>query len=238
MPRDLSKLKGCVAVIPAAGVGKRMQSKLPKQYLKIKDRSILGITLDKFLSFSPVKLIVLVVSSHDTLYKNLREIENEKIIIIDGGDERIHSVYNALCYLYDNGLADKTPVMVHDAVRPCVSHQDLQKLLDAFKSSQQPCLLTAPVVDTLQSVNADQQIESLVDRSKIVRALTPQMAQFIQLKKSIESVIDNKTLITDEVSALCLNGYQVNAVTGQSDNIKITHPDDLALAEFYLEQQI
>ncbi len=226
-----------VAIVPAAGVGSRMQSEIPKQYLKIKDRSILGITLDKLMSYKSIDLVVLVVSSEDDHYQGLKDIDSNDIIIIEGGQERIHSVYNAIRYLFDNGLPDETPVMVHDAARPCVLHSDLDKLSDTFKNNQLPCMLVAPVVDTLQKINQQQQVESRVDRSNLVRALTPQMAKFIDLKDSLKKALDKAQLFTDEVSALTYSGHNVNVVYASNGNIKITHPEDLPIAEFYLEQE-
>ncbi|WP_444994197.1 2-C-methyl-D-erythritol 4-phosphate cytidylyltransferase [Aliikangiella sp. IMCC44359] len=237
MPGDLSNFSGTVAIIPAAGSGSRMGTDVPKQYLTINQATILDITLEKFLSYAPVKLIILVISPDDNRYTQLKEIDNKKIVVIDGGEERVHSVYNALRYLYDHGLPDHTAVMVHDAARPCISHHDLDKLNQSFLSNSDACLLTAPITDTIQQLDEKLTVQKAVDRSLLVRALTPQMAQFIELKQALRSAIDSKALITDEASALVASGYQVNAVTGRSDNIKITHPDDLTFAEFYLSRE-
>ena len=235
--RDLSELKGAVAIIPAAGTGKRVNAELPKQYLKIGDRSILGLTLDRFLGYEPIDVVVLVISPSDAWYENLREIENEKIIVIEGGEERSDSINNALSFLYDCGLSDDVPVMIHDAARPCITEKDIDKLFVTYKQSRAGCFLAAPVVDTIHQVNQDKQVSGQVDRSCIVRALTPQIARFIDFKSSLDDAIANKLDITDDVSSLQLAGHKVTAVMGRADNIKITTAEDLALAEFYLQQQ-
>lgn len=235
--KDFSEIKGIVAVIPAAGLGSRMKSKIPKQYLKIKDKTILGITLDKFLSYEPVELIVLVVSPDDQDYQKLKDINHERLVIIEGGEERIHSVFNALQFLFDQGLPDNTPVMVHDAARPCILHKDLESLRSEFEKNQIPCMLVASVVDTLQKIDKYGQVTKRIDRTNLVRALTPQMAKFVDLKDAVKKGLDNKRIFTDEVSALTYSGHRVNTIKATNGNIKITHPEDLPIAEFYLEQE-
>lgn len=233
---DLSQFKATVAIIAAAGYGSRMQSDTPKQYLKINRQTILDITLSQFLSFEPVELIILVISPQDIYFKHLEHADNEKVIIIEGGDERADSVYNALNFLYDCGLPDEAAIMVHDAVRPCITHDDLDKLSEFHAQSSSPCLLVSPIDDSLQKIH-NGLIEESVDRSGLVRALTPQMASFIDLKSSLKNAIQNKINVTDEASALVASGYKVSTVVGRSDNIKITHAEDIALAEFYLKRQ-
>jgi 2-C-methyl-D-erythritol 4-phosphate cytidylyltransferase len=237
MPIDLSTIKGTVAIIPAAGIGERVGANKPKQYLTIGGRTILGLTLDKFLNFDPVELVVIVVSPNDQYLANLRYIENAKIVVIDGGNERVESVNNALSYLFDNGLPDDTAVMIHDAARPCVTHEDMVRLIETFNQNQKACFLALPVADTLQQLDDEQRVLGPLDRRNIVRALTPQMARFADFKHAVESAVINKLPITDDVSALVAAGQDVQMVIGRADNIKITVADDLALAEFYLRQQ-
>ena len=237
MPGDFSTIKGTVAIIPAAGIGERVGADRPKQYLKIGDRTILGLTLDQFLSFDPIEVVVVVVSPNDQYLQHLRCIENKKIVIIDGGDERVNSVNNALSYLYDNGLADDTPVMIHDAARPCITHEDLKRLTVIYEETGKACFLAAPVNDTLQQVDDEQHVIKTLDRKNIVRAFTPQLARFADLKSAIDKVINEKLPVTDDVSALVAAGHEVKMVIGRADNIKITVADDLALAEFFLQRQ-
>ena len=237
MVGDISQIKGAVAIIPAAGIGERMNADKPKQYLKINGRSVLGLTLDKFLSFDPVEVIVIVISPNDKYFQHLANIENDKIIVIDGGDERVDSVHNALRYLFDNGLPDDTPVMIHDAARPCITHEDIEKLYLAYQKFNKACFLASPVIDTLHQVDDEQHVEKPVDRRNIVRALTPQIGKFIDLNEAIKTADEQKLPVTDDVSALLAAGHNVQVVFGRADNIKITHPDDLALAEFYLSKQ-
>lgn len=235
--KDLSTINGAVAIIPAAGIGQRMNAEVPKQYLKIGERSVLGLTLDRFLQFSPIEVVVLVTSPSDNYYEKLREIENEKIVVIDGGAERSDSVNNALSFLFDCGLPDNTPVMIHDAARPCVTESDIQKLYDHFQETGSACFLAAPVVDTVHQVDDKLNVDGVVDRDCIVKALTPQIAHFIDFKNSLDTAIAKKLPITDDVSSLKASGIEVQAVLGRVDNIKVTRQEDLALAAFYLQQQ-
>ncbi|TQV71582.1 2-C-methyl-D-erythritol 4-phosphate cytidylyltransferase [Aliikangiella marina] len=235
--RDLSTLTGIVAIIPAAGIGERMNAEIPKQYLKIGERTVLGLTLERFLNYEPVEIIVLVTSPSDTHYDNLRDIENEKIVVIDGGEERADSVSNAISFLYDSGLPDDTPVLIHDAARPCVTSTDIEKLCNHFRNTNKACFLAAPVVDTIHQVDEDATVNGFIDRRNVVRALTPQLAKFIELKNSLEEAKAKKLSVTDEVSALKHAGHSVDAVIGRPDNIKITTPEDLRLAAFFLDNQ-
>lgn len=234
LAKELSSIQGVVVIIPAAGIGRRMASSTPKQYLKIDNKSILEITINQFLSFEPVELVVVVVSANDSIIETIDGIDNKKIILIEGGDERVNSVNNALCFLSDNELADDVAVMVHDAARPCITHGDLNELLSEFNISRQPCFLASSITDTVQKIDKSRQVTSTVNRDDLVKALTPQMARNIDLKNALDAAIKEKRLVTDEVSALVEMGLSVHAVKGRSDNIKITSPSDLGLAEYYL----
>ncbi|MGX5173811.1 2-C-methyl-D-erythritol 4-phosphate cytidylyltransferase [Aliikangiella sp. IMCC44653] len=234
MPVDFSEVTNNVVIIPAAGIGSRMNSQVPKQYLQINGEFILDITLNKFLSRADVAKVVLVISAQDQHYTNLKSLNNDKIEVIEGGEQRVNSVFNALKFLYDNGLPDDTPVLVHDAARPCILTADLDKLIDYFKQHQAPCFLGAAVNDTLQQVNDVGQVVKRLDRSHIVKAFTPQMASFIDLKNALKKAREDGVFVTDEVSALSYSGHQVNLVSGSASNIKITLNEDLALAQHYL----
>lgn len=237
MLNDLSNIDGVVAIIPAAGTGQRMGTDIPKQFLKIGDRTVLGLTLDNFLAIDAVQKVIVVAHPNDQYLKELSQIEHEKIIVIDGGSERINSVNNALNYLYDNGLSDKTPVMVHDAARVCITETDINRLINHYYHSGNACFLAKPITDSLHQVNDSQKVLAPVEREHLVKALTPQMASFIDLKAALEKALEKRLLATDDVSALTAAGYDVDYIIGRHDNIKITHPDDLELAAFYLEKQ-
>lgn len=231
---ELSTFSGVVAIIPAAGNGSRMGAECPKQYLKINQQTILEITLQKFIDFDPVELIVLVVSPEDKACYQVELANHPQVVIIEGGETRTHSVNNALKFLYDEGLPDEAPIMVHDVARPCVDETDLEKLVEFHRQEGEACLLVAPVVDTIHQSNKESHISGLVDRNSFVRALTPQMAKFIDLKYAVKSALAAESDVTDEASALFRCGYKVKTIEGRGDNIKVTRPEDLVLAERFL----
>lgn len=234
---DLSSVSNFVVVIPAAGVGKRFGGNIAKQYLEIDGKMILDITLDIFLTSAYFEKIVLVVSPEDEHFKLLKSIDNNKLIIIDGGEQRQQSVNNALRFLYDNGLPDSTSVLVHDAVRPCLSGSDLEKLIQSFHKDKKACFLAEPVADSLKKLNLENQVVENVSRDNLVRAQTPQMSQFLELKNALSKVTKSGIEVTDEVSALVDCDIDVRAVISEHPNLKITHPRDLELAQKILANQ-
>ncbi len=234
---DLSSVNNFVVVVPAAGVGKRFGGDVAKQYLKINNKTVLDITLELFLTSAYFEKVVLVVSPEDEEFKNLESVSNDKLILIDGGEQRQNSVNNALRYLYDNGLPDQTPVLIHDAVRPCLSKSDLEKLIQTFHNDKMACFLAEPVSDSLKKVNLENQVVDNVSRDHLVRAQTPQMATFLELKNALSKIIKSGIVVTDEVSALIDCDIDVKAVISEHPNLKITHPRDLEIAENILTNQ-
>ena len=227
---DLSKVTGSVAIIPAAGVGKRFGGTQPKQYHLINGRKILDITLSVFLNCARVEKVLLIVSPEDKLFEQLDSILNEKIVLIEGGEERQHSVNNGLRYLFDNGLPDESSVLVHDAVRPCLSDKDLNALLNFYDQYKKACFLAEPVANSLKNINQAQQVSESVERENLVSALTPQLASFIDLKNALSKVNKSGITVTDDVGALTDCDIDVTAVFAQDLNPKITHRKDLELA--------
>ena len=237
MPADLSQVKDAVAIVVAAGIGKRMLTDKPKQYLPLGGQTVLDVTLSKWLALETIERVVLVISPQDNYYQDLVAIDDPRLIIIDGGVERVDSVNNALRFLLDTGLDEKIPVFVHDGARPCILAEDIQNLLKHYRQSKQACFLATPVVDSLHKIDSKNQRLESVDRSQLVKALTPQLASFIDLKQALAKALESKALVTDEVSALALIGKPAVAVVGDANNIKITQPQDLPMAEFILAQQ-
>ena len=212
-------------VIPAAGVGSRMQSDIPKQYLKIFGKEVITRTIEVFLDLECVKDIIVVIGQNDTTFKTLPISKHPKIKIAIGGFERVDSVLSGLKQCTCNY------VMVHDAARPLVIHDDILSLIDTCtKSNCVGGILACAVADTLKS-EKDGCIVSTVDRSHMYRAQTPQLFATKLLIKAIEKSFAKKHLITDEASAMELCGYDVKIVEGKSTNFKLTTPDDFNLAK-------
>jgi len=220
-------------VVPAAGVGKRMQAACPKQYLKIQDHTILEHTVLRLASHSCIKLIVIPLSPGDEYFSDSNLAQHPKVQMVDGGKERVDSV---LCGLNAIDEAKYPWVLVHDAARPCVTLADIQKLIDRCLENNCGGILATPVRDTMKRANQGL-IAQTVEREQLWHALTPQMFQTPKLKEAITTALDSKATVTDEASAIEFVQEQCQIIEGQSDNIKITRPDDLALAEFILTKQ-
>jgi 2-C-methyl-D-erythritol 4-phosphate cytidylyltransferase len=229
----LTQPQSVIAVVPAAGVGSRMKADRPKQYLKINGKTILEHTVEKLLAHPQVSQIVVAISDDDPYYPELPLTQNPQVIRVAGGSERADSVLSALDYIEKQQLGDW--VMVHDAARPCVQLSDIDKLISTAMSHDVGAILAAPVRDTMKR-GAQGQIEHTVERADLWHALTPQMFRAELLWNVLSEALKQGVSITDEASAFEWKGFSPALVAGRSDNFKITQPEDLALAEFYLSQ--
>jgi len=212
-----------------------MGAERPKQYLEIAGRCILDITLSRLLDQIPFAGCMVPLHPDDRWWPACRAARDPRIHTCYGGQERADSVLLALRALAARADAQDW-VLVHDAARPCVSVQDVMRLLAAVKQHPAGGLLAAPVADTLkQAVATDHpEVEITVDRSRLWRALTPQMFRLGALTRALEDGLASGKVITDEAAAMEMAGYRPLLVEGRADNIKITLPSDLALAEFIL----
>jgi len=231
----MNKNKKIWVVIPAAGVGKRMQSSTPKQYLTLNNKTVIEHTLDVFDGHGSVSEIVVAVSEGDEYWDSLDIHLSKPLHVAMGGKERCDSVLNSLTFLKDKA-ADDDWVLVHDAARPCLRNHDLTLLLNTLQEHDVGGILAVPVRDTMKRSANKNTVKETVEREGLWHALTPQMFRYRQLKKSLESALQKNEIITDESSAIELSGFHPMLVEGHADNIKITRPEDLALAEFYLRQ--
>lgn len=224
----------CWAVVPAAGVGKRMQADRPKQYLPLAGKTVIEHTLSRLLQSGAFQAVAVAISAEDPYWPELEVSRHPQIITAPGGRERADSVLSALKSLQDKAAEDDW-VLVHDAARPCLTSADIHLQIDSLKNDAVGGILALSSHDTLKHVNGDS-ITMTIDRKHIWRALTPQMFKYGMLRDALQQTEGNPA-ITDEASALELLGFQPKIVEGRPDNIKITRPEDLALAQFYMEQQ-
>lgn len=152
-----------------------------------------------------------------------------KVITTVGGLERSHSVRNGLAALTRRAAPDDW-VLVHDAARPCVSRQDVDRLLDKVHSHRAGGLLAAPAADTLKRADTAREVAETVDRSGLWRALTPQMFRYAPLCSALDAALAQGRTPTDESQALEWMGEHPLVVEGSTTNIKITSADDLVIA--------
>ena len=224
------------AVIPAAGSGQRMGGTLPKQYLRFQGKTILEHCLDRLLSHPDIDGAVLVLDEADAHWDSLDYQPCKPLFTTGGGALRQHSVYSGLTTLQYR-CGNDAIALVHDAVRPLVSHHDLGRVIAAANANQAGAILASRVADTLKLQNQEGEIDATLSREHLWRALTPQVFHLAPLLNALKQAIDADVAITDDAQALELIGYHPALVEGRSDNFKITTPGDLRLAEMvWLDQ--
>ena len=215
------------AVIPAAGVGARMAADRPKQYLQLGGRTILEHSLGCFLDHPRLKGLVVSLAIDDPYWPTLACATDPRIQRADGGSERSGSVLNALLQLNALGASDDDWVLVHDAARPNLSRDDLDKLLAELADDPVGGLLAVPARDTLKRVDKHGRVVDTLDRSLIWQAYTPQMFRLGALHRALADSLVADAVITDEASAMEWSGQAPRLIEGRSDNIKVTRPEDL-----------
>jgi 2-C-methyl-D-erythritol 4-phosphate cytidylyltransferase len=215
------------ALIPAAGIGSRMRADRPKQYLQLAGKTILEHTLDCFLDHPQLKGLVVCLASDDPYWPTLACARDPRIERADGGRERADSVLGGLLRLTELGAAEQDWVLVHDAARPNLSRQDLDKLLVELADDPVGGLLAVPARDTLKRVGADGRVVETVDRAPIWQAYTPQMFRLGLLHRALAEALVAEVAITDEASAVEWAGQAPRLIEGRADNLKVTRPEDL-----------
>ena len=229
-------------IIPAAGIGSRMQADRPKQYLPLAGRPIIEHTLENLSKSLPDAEYIICLNPDDPYWPEIQHPKGITLRQVDGGKERADSVLNGLKSIADEAHVDDW-VLVHDVARPCVRASDITKLLTELAADPVGGILALRVSDTMKrsndlSTDNTSRICATVDRTGLWQALTPQMFRFERLFTALEQALLAKVSITDEASALEWAGYQPRLVSGCRDNIKVTHPDDLAFAELFLNAQV
>jgi len=228
------------ALVPAAGIGSRMGAEIPKQYLRLHGKTILEHTLERLLQIPELAGVLVAINAADTHWPELPLANDARIQVVEGGDERRDSVLNGLRAL-EPQVDEQDWVLVHDAARPCVRLDNICAMCEQLEGHPVGGILGVPVADTLkrsqQTGDGTFEIEATVDRSALWRAQTPQMFRFGVLYPAIQQALAEGYAITDEASAVEHAGLAPLMVEGRSDNIKITRPEDLVLAEVILTAQ-
>jgi 2-C-methyl-D-erythritol 4-phosphate cytidylyltransferase len=224
------------AVVPAAGVGKRMASAIPKQYLPLAGRTVIDQTLGRLLNHPQIQALFVALSEQDGWWSDSAFAADPRVTRVVGGSERCHSVLNALDALSAVAAEDDW-VLVHDAARPCLRSSDLDQLIERLSSHPVGGLLGVPVRDTMKRTDSTDEVTGTVSREALWHAFTPQMFRLGPLRSALKQALERGEMVTDEASAIELAGLQPLMVEGHADNIKITCPEDLALANFFLQQQ-
>lgn len=225
------------AIVPAAGLGRRMQSERPKQYLPLMGKTLIEHSIAPLLDL-PLAGLVVAIHPEDSIWPQLSLSRDKHIETVAGGEERHHSVLNAL-HAIEGRADDQDWVLVHDAVRACVSAACIQRLVSQLADHPVGGLLGYPLSDTLKKVDENQVVQETIDRSAIWAALTPQMFRFGVLMKAMSHLSNSEakreSKPTDEAMAVENMGLHPQMVEGRRDNIKVTLPGDLELAALVLQ---
>jgi 2-C-methyl-D-erythritol 4-phosphate cytidylyltransferase len=218
-------------VIPAAGSGRRFSSHVPKQYAPLGAATVIEHALAPFESDRDCAGIVVAIAAGDPLWPAIAARRTRLVETAAGGEQRAHSVRNALRALVSR-VRDDDWIMVHDAARPCFSSVDLATLKRELAAHEAGGLLAVPLADTLKRAgDADAtEVAATIDRASLWRASTPQVFRFGLLLRALDAALLAGRIPTDEAQAIEWAGYRPRLIAGRADNIKVTTADDLKLA--------
>lgn len=223
------------AVIAAGGIGSRMNAEKPKQYIKTGGKPIIAHTVQKFADCDKFRKIIILCPEEWCSYTDelLREYCNdERITVIAGGSDRNETVMNSVKYIENtDGIDSSTVIVTHDAVRPFVTAEIINNhIADSEKYDAIGTVI--PATDTIIESLDGATVTATPDRSKLYQCQTPQTFNALKLKELYENLsADKKAVLTDTCSIFTVSGEKVHLVKGDVQNIKITYPYDLRVAE-------
>lgn len=221
-------------VVPAAGAGTRIGGERPKQYQYLGNDVLIDVTLERLAQALPGASIMVALGADDDGWACTRSASASPIRTCIGGTTRADSVLAGLRAL---ALSPDHPVLVHDAARPCITPSDVHRLMEAVDGREAGGLLAQAVSDTIKEVDGARRVIATRDRNGLWRAQTPQLFQAGVLEQALCDSITEGVPVTDEASAVEHLGLMPLVVSGRADNIKVTHPGDLAMASWLIEQQ-
>ena len=220
-------------VIPAAGSGRRFSSAQPKQYASLGSSTVIEHALAVFEADADCAGIIVALAANDAAWPAIAGRRSRLIETAEGGEQRAHSVRNALRALATR-VRDDDWIMVHDAARPCFTAAELALLKRELAAHPVGGLLAIPLADTLkralEPASQVTHVDVTVDRDGLWRAATPQVFRFGVLLRALESALSSGRMPTDEAQAIEWTGQRPRLVAGRADNIKVTTAEDLVLA--------
>jgi 2-C-methyl-D-erythritol 4-phosphate cytidylyltransferase len=224
------------ALVPAAGMGRRMGKAVAKQFLPLGDKPMLAHTLLVFQRASEIDEIIPILSQED-MEMCLREVIEQYHItkvktLVVGGKERQDSVANGLQKLEK----DASIVMIHDGVRPFVTNEMIRESVERAKKGES-VVVGVPIKDTIKEVDDKKIVRNTLERSRLWAVQTPQTFSVKVLKRAYEESYKHKISATDDATLVERMGGTVHVIMGSYDNIKITTPEDLILAEEILRRR-
>ena len=221
------------ALIPAAGSGSRMGGDLPKQYLPLAGKPLLHYALGSLCRHAEIERVYVVLAAGDRHYAGYdwQPFAAKLETLYCGGETRAASVFNGLRAVSDM-IEDNDWVLVHDAVRPCLAPEVLERLIATLRDDKTGGLLALPVVDTLKRGDADAYVVRTEPRENLWQAQTPQMFRYRLLREALHAI--DPAHATDEARAVEQLGLRPKLVMGDTRNLKVTYPRDLELAELLI----
>ena len=225
-----------IALIPAAGSGARMGGDLPKQYLPLAGKPLLYHAIERLCRHPAIERVFVVLAPGDRNFAqhDWRPLAAKLETLFCGGPTRAASVFNGLTAA-SNAIEAEDWVLVHDAVRPCLPLDALERLIAGLRDEKTGGLLALPVVDTLKRGDVDSYVVKTESREHLWQAQTPQMFRYRLLLEALRAT--DPALATDEARAVEQLGPQPKLVMGDTRNVKVTYPQDLALAELILRSE-
>lgn len=222
------------AIVPAAGQGTRIGDAVPKQYIAIAGRPMMFHCLAALAKVARIERIFVVLAPVDRLWAghDWSAVASKVETVHAGGAHRAGTVLNALRYL-EPRLSKDDWILVHDAARPCIRSELVERFLDEVGEDPVGGLLAMPLADTLKSADETQRVAATIPRRNLWRAQTPQLFRYELLRRGLERRPD----ATDESQAIEALNQAPRLVAGENGNLKVTFAEDLALAEMILARQ-
>lgn len=227
----------CIAIVLAAGKGKRMESDVPKQYIELDRKPILYYSLKQFQQSDIIDEIILVTGKDEIEYCKDNIVEKYSLHkvkhIIEGGEERYHSVNRAL-----QTIDECDYIFIHDGARPFIKEVVIKKLYQTVKEYQ-ACVVGVKTKDTVKIADEESFISVTPNRNRIWNIQTPQVFECKLIKKAYKKLLNTgcENITDDAMVVETMLNYKVKLVEGDYENIKVTTPSDLVIASAFLEEK-
>lgn len=221
------------ALVPAAGGGSRLGAAMPKQYVSVAGHPLLYHTLRRLAMHPRIEHLFVVLAPSDARFRMLEwdDLRDKTTPLYCGGETRAASVYNGLLAARD-AIAGDDWVLVHDAARPCISQEAIERLISAVGEGEAGGLLAVPVADTLKRANGEDRVIATESRQSLWQAQTPQLFRYDLLIEALRRC--GPATVTDEAAAIEKLGLKPQLVMGESRNLKVTYAEDLEVASLFL----
>ncbi len=220
-------------VIPAAGIGQRMNSQIPKQFMQLGNRKLIEWAVQALASHKSIQGVYIGLSANNKYSDWVMSIHEKVLDVYEGGSSRSQTVLNGINHMLARGCSSDDWLLVHDSNRPFLSPSEITGLIQQIGDDINGGILSQPIFDTMK-LESSGRIRKTLPRGELFRAQTPQMFKLGTLRKALEDSIESGSEVTDEAQAMERSGYHPRLVPGHSANIKITTSEDLTLAQAML----